>query len=175
MPKKPIRISKETRQPTASVIKAVTPHGIRNAEMMSAIHILDPNKKTGINNTVGIVDKTATVCYTIFGEHDELRDISGQLNVEGYPTINNGKKSKIYAKAVLIEGKFPQYFVRLDSSGHFFNPIDIFDNSSHAKIRHAASEAEMFAPVKDSTFIQYVKFLKTRNDGYLRQAERNNL
>jgi hypothetical protein len=157
MPKKSRKVVEEPQ--------AVTSHGIRDAEMRAAIL---PLKRRPVKE----VTAKSTIYYTIFGEHDDLVNMSGDMDQDGYPVyFGDDHPEKIYAKASI--GPQNKYYIRLDNIGHFFNPIGLLTSSSHNKYRYIKDQKYSFVEVNPEVFRQYVMFLKTRNDAWYRQAERN--
>lgn len=146
------------------VAKPVKPHGIRQAEMAEAVRPLKVDKP---NTKSAPQFKTF---FTIFGNHDRLIDEEGNEGENGYPALNTEIKSKVYAR--INHGPRTKYYVRVDAIGNFYNPIGLYEEKSN-KSRYV--DNFVFAEVNFDIFLKYVKFLKTRNDGYLRQAQREGM
>jgi hypothetical protein len=153
--------------PTKSrkVIKPNAPtHGIRQAELDQCVVRLQTKQPD-----TKLVKQFKTY-YTIFGEHDRLIDEEGNEGENGYPSLDKEVKKKIYAK--IAHGARTKYYIRVDATGMFYNPIGLYEERSN-KSRYVNNF--VFAEVNQNIFVKYAKFLKTRNDGYLRQARREGM
>jgi hypothetical protein len=92
-----------------------------------------------------------TVYYTMKGSN-------GQLQESGH-TTQEEPNSYTYARE---SGTKKQ--IRLDDRGDFMNPVGMY--AQRAKM-------ERWATVTDAAFASYLNFLQTKNQMFLRQAERN--
>ena len=79
-----------------------------------------------------------------------------------------------YARRITMNGKTSHY-VRQGSNGMLFNPIGIFSNpagTANKISKHSGKQTWVFRKVPERVFRFYINFLKTKNSGYLRNAER---
>jgi hypothetical protein len=97
--------------------------------------------------------------YTVYGKHDF---IDSQNN----PRINIEDKKRICAKEV--RGK---YSIRMASDGSLYDPNSMFNNILSEQEIHKAVHIP-YRPVKKIVFDIYMKYLQTKNNVYIRQAER---
>lgn len=100
-----------------------------------------------------------SVFYTIIGSEDYLLD-------GNQPCVNNEDSEKIFAKRI----KDKRYILR-NSAGNFLNPIDAF-NTPNPKATRNGNSLWSWVEVEESTFAFYLRFLRTQNHTWLRQAER---
>ncbi len=92
-----------------------------------------------------------TVYYTIKGKQTSF-------NEAGFP-VQDDENQYTYARET---GKKKQ--IRLDDRGEFMNPLGLY--AQRVKM-------ERWVSVSDGTFASYLQFLKTKNQMFIRQAERN--
>jgi len=77
-----------------------------------------------------------------------------------------------YAKRVNNEGKII-YYVKQDKYGNLYNPNGLYsERTENRNTRHAAGQQWKFRETDKKTFDYYVKFLKTKNEAWLNNAER---
>ena len=77
-----------------------------------------------------------------------------------------------YAKTVRINGK-KIYYVKQDKYGKLYNPRGMYSEGNESKeLRHAGRPNWIFRDVEKKVFDYYLKFLKTKNEAWLTNAER---
>jgi|688.fasta_scaffold518062_2 hypothetical protein len=104
--------------------------------------------------------------YTIAGSEDFKDDeFNPRLNVENNQT---------YAKSIYIpDNNSTRYYVKLDSRGKLFNPMSKFNESvSQNFINRVCKENTKFQDVNPKIFSMYLRFLRTKNESWLNNAER---
>jgi hypothetical protein len=126
------------------------------------------------------------VSYTVFGQHNEL--------IDNYPVlwdIDNGKtitvaheRPEAYARKVVMSNRL-RYYIKRDSNGKLFNPLSITGESRHQKDRNHTTttnridgsvvQSGRFVEVNKNIFTMYLKFLKTKNQAWLLNAERDRI
>ena len=104
--------------------------------------------------------------YTLFGKHDFLSD-------DEEPLLFEETDKLAYAKKVWINNGHPKYYIRRTTEGTLYNPIGLDPETQHNKtIHHAVRTDSDFVPVNKKVFELYIQFLKTKNPGFLRSAQR---
>ena len=112
------------------------------------------------------------VCYTILGKNDFV-------DGEGYPLVldDDGVEAEnrdiTFAKKISSGGRNWRFFIKMDNSGHLFNPIGIYEGGHARRIR--GTKQFNFKEVGIRAFNFYVDFLRTKNEARLRNAEREAL
>tara|TARA_Y100000004_G_scaffold182631_1_gene229587 strand:+ start:1225 stop:1596 length:372 start_codon:yes stop_codon:yes gene_type:complete len=102
--------------------------------------------------------------YTIFGEHEYLDE-------NNFPKLKDGTKD-VLAKSITIDDN-TRYFIKLGSHGKIYNPIGMFsEGTSNKFLSKIGKKAWEFKSVSPRVFDLYIKFLKTKNIAWLRNAER---
>ena len=102
--------------------------------------------------------------FTIFGKHDFLAD-------DGSPLLVDEADSMVFAKKIWVNNGNPSYQIKRAVDGRLFNPIGA-DEGRHNKTIHGAKGEYNFRPVNKKVFELYIKFLTTKNQTFLRSAER---
>ena len=111
------------------------------------------------------VETPETCSFTISGKNDAT-------SVEGYPIITNEASDFAFAKKIVGVQK-TRYFVKMNSSGKILNPIGLYSESTHNKqLRHTGAAEWQYAEVNEKVFTNYLNFLKSRNNAWLLNAER---
>ena len=112
------------------------------------------------------VSNTEVVFFTISGK-ENLTD------EEGYPILTSDKKDLICAR-LDTNGDHNRYFVRRDGDGSFYNPIGLYSDGYMTRTGKRISKPELdFRTVNQNVFYLYLQFLKTKNEAWLRNAERS--
>lgn len=113
------------------------------------------------------VDKPRAEHYfTLIGEEDyQDNDFNPRVKEE-----NN----KAYAKSIYVpDNNTTRYYIKLDSRGKLYNPIGTYqDNQQHQFINRVCKEQTRYKDVSPKTFDMYLNFLKTKNESWLNNAER---
>jgi len=77
-----------------------------------------------------------------------------------------------YAK-VITSGNKASYYVKQDKYGNLFNPQGMYQEGTQRKqMRHAGRPRWVFIKVDQKIYDLYIKFLETKNEAWLHNAER---
>ena len=106
-----------------------------------------------------------TVLYTIRGRHDFV-DQDGRFQVNFEPVEKD--KNITYVHAIRRNSR---YLVKLGENGRLFNPYGPFSEGMETKQR-VGRPTWKFINTTKANFDQYVTFLKTKNEVFLKNAER---
>jgi len=80
--------------------------------------------------------------------------------------------SSAYAKSVNNNGK-TIYYVKQNKYGRLYNPSGMYSEGNESKqLRHAGRPNWVFRDVEKKVFDYYLKFLETKNEAWLNNAER---
>jgi hypothetical protein len=152
---------------------------VREADINKAIF-----RPKGENPKVEILEGDIT--YTLFGKHDEL--------IDDYPTLwdaDNGKiiilaheREEACARKAITANRI-RYYIKRDNSGKLFNPLAITGNTNHQKDKKRTTtsnradgtviQSGRFVEVNKNIFSMYLKFLRTKNQAWLLNAERERI
>lgn len=72
-----------------------------------------------------------------------------------------------------ISANEKHYFIRVDNTGKLFNPLSYKPEIKNNRVIIKMSQANNFIKVSEDVFNTYLKFLRTKNELWLNQAERN--
>jgi hypothetical protein len=121
--------------------------------------------------------------FTMIGKGDETVDENGNCSSDGYPllwdiaeenkSVTPAKdRSEAYARSIKgTNGRL--FYVKRDSKGGLYDPIQTLPNSRHAKSLHKAENSVfMFKQVSHKVFSYYLNYLKTKNASWLKNAQR---
>ena len=109
--------------------------------------------------------KTDVVFFTLSGKEDVVDE-------DGYPVLTSHKIDLICAR-LDISGDHRKYQVRRDGNGSFYNPQGLYSDGYMTRTGKRISKPELdFRTVNQSVFQLYLQFLKTKNEAWLRKAER---
>jgi hypothetical protein len=110
--------------------------------------------------------KTNVVFFTLSGKEDLIDE-------DGYPILTSNKVDLICAK-LNSDGDHHRYFVRRDGDGSFYNPSGLYSEGYMTRTGRRVSKPELdFRTVNKNVFYLYLQFLKTKNEAWLRNAERS--
>lgn len=130
-------------------------------QVIDSMFQIDPNREP-------IVEDRKVKCYTVKGKED-------YLDPDNYPITNIESDIRTHAKLVTI-GNTRRYYVKRSKTGRLFNPLGLFDENQQLKqMRHASKPQWEMKMTNQKVFSNYIEFLKTRNEAYLRNAEREEL
>jgi len=102
--------------------------------------------------------------YTVFGQHDYLDNYQ-------FPRLEDGT-GDVLAKSITIDNT-TKHYLKLGSHGKIYNPIGMFsEGTSNKFLSKIGKKAWEFKSVSPRVFSLYIKFLKTKNIAWLRNAER---
>lgn len=110
--------------------------------------------------------ETKNVSYTFHGWHDYLDDNDIPVLCDT-KTEKAGDRDRAFAKSV--NG---QFFVKCNTSGQMYNPLDQMHGGSYAKENARMGKMWEFRSVPKISFDRYLQFLRTKNVSYLLNAER---
>ena len=109
---------------------------------------------------------TTVVFFTLSGKEDLTDE-------DGYPVLTSNKVDLICAK-LNSDGDHHRYFVRRDGDGSFYNPHGLYSEGYMTRTGRRVSKPELdFRTVNKNVFYLYLQFLKTKNEAWLRNAERS--
>lgn len=116
--------------------------------------VLDQSKSTDDREYLG---------YTIYGKHDFLDENKN-------PRINNENNS--LAKSITVNNK-TKYYIKVGSYGKVYNPMGLYsEGTSNKFLAKVGKNAWEFTEVNQKVFDMYVSFLRTKNQAWLNNAER---
>jgi len=112
--------------------------------------------------------------FTTLGKHDRLTNEYGENAQDGdksYPLISDPNSTNAFARIDI--GNQTRYYIRMNSSGKFYNPSNSYGETRHNKeIRHATNDKWAFREVNYKVYMYYLNFLKTANIAWLNNCER---
>lgn len=116
------------------------------------------------------VPEREVYCYTIAGDHDYL---DGQGNPALMDTEDEEAedRAETFAMKVLTSSGTTRYFIKQGPDGRLFNPLGI-DEWTHNKTRKGGDKVWHYHQVGSEAFDLYIKFLRTKNTAYHKNAER---
>jgi hypothetical protein len=104
--------------------------------------------------------------YTIINDNDFLDDDN---NPRRYKDDN-----KVYAKKI-ITNKSTKFLVKIDNSNKLYNPLSSVSSIRSTKIPQSIALPEnKFKQVSENVFSMYIHFLRSKNEAWLNNAEREN-
>ena len=113
------------------------------------------------------VDKPRTESYFTLIGYEEFQDNDFNPRVKQENEIT-------YAKSIYVpDNNSTRYYVKLDSRGKLYNPIGTYqDNQQHQFINKVCKDTMRYKDVSPKIFDMYLSFLKTKNESWLNNAER---
>ena len=126
-------------------------------------HIIRQNKEVKSIYPEGSVKNT--LLYTVRGREDFV-DQDGFFQINFQP-IEHAKRNP-YVHAIKHQKRF---LVKLGENGKLFNPYGPFSEGMETKQR-AGRPTWKFINTTENNFNQYITFLKTKNEVFLKNAER---
>ena len=85
------------------------------------------------------------------------------------------ENEKTVAKYYHVEN-IKQYAIKLSTNNELFNPYSIYDTEkSHSPLHDTIRNSNRFIFVNQTVFEYYLKFLMTKNNAWLKKAERERL
>jgi len=146
---------------------------VRHNDIKSAI-FRPKNPKNADTNDSSLGDNIErdVVVYTMSGENDYLDDSNNPI-LFSTKDIEAEDRDNAYAKTIRVNDNNLKYFVRRDSSGKFFDPIGMYSEKNHNKLRHHTQDRQWeWVEVNVKSFEYYLRYLTTRNKAHLINAER---
>lgn len=114
----------------------------------------NPNEETTVENKF----------YTILGKQDFV-------DGDGYTRAHEENVNNHLAKLQLLNNTKPRYFVKMSEFGSLLNPISSMNQSSYS-FKKADFVNGKYIEVNKRVFKLYIDFLKTKNNAYLINAEK---
>ena len=104
------------------------------------------------------------------------RDSRGHMVFSSPDQIDPGH-DECYAKLVVIkrseDNYYSKYFIKIGVDGQIFNPWGMFSEGTQGQFNKVLGKPEWnFTEVKEKCFEFYIKFLQSRNNAWLNNAER---
>ena len=106
-----------------------------------------------------------TILYTVSGRQDFVDD-DGFFQINFQP-VDNAKVNP-YVHAIKHQNR---YLVKLGENGRLFNPYGLYSEGMETKQRVGRPTWKFINTTKNN-FDQYITFLKTKNEVFLKNAER---
>ena len=106
-----------------------------------------------------------TILYTVSGRQDFV-DENGFFQINFQP-VDDAKKNP-YVHAIKHQNR---YLVKLGENGRLFNPYGLYSEGMETKQR-VGRPTWKFVTTNENNFKNYVKFLTTKNEIFLKNAER---
>ena len=156
-------------KPTKSTMR------IRQADLDAAIF----RPKNQIVND----DHEDVLTFCMFGKHNELANLKGEEDKNGYPllydaetktgTIKEAKqRDEACAYCIYYSGR-KKFYIKKNVQGRLLNPLGIYDEGQQMrKLNHKDQNVWLYKEVNVLAFEMYLKFLKTKNTAWLSNAER---
>lgn len=103
--------------------------------------------------------------YTAHGAHDSL-------DVDNNPVLNEDSDKTLAKKIIRSDGTI-KYTIKLSSEGKLLNPFSIYGQEKNSTfLDRVCRSNSKFKEVNQKSFDLYLKFLKTKNNAWLLNAER---
>ena len=137
------------------------------------------------------IQESKKLVFTIIGKHQDTVDALGNHLRNGYPLLRDlsGKNHKVipaeelpsaYAMSVKY-GNTIKYYVKRGGDGRLYNPLGIYNeqlsmSSTHSSNSNAVRDGRplyRFDEVNQKIFMNYLTFLKTRNQAWLTICQRD--
>tara|TARA_R100000656_G_C3947095_1_gene127738 strand:+ start:926 stop:1366 length:441 start_codon:yes stop_codon:yes gene_type:complete len=104
------------------------------------------------------------------------RDSRGHMVFSSPDQIDPGH-DECYAKLVVIkrseDNYYSKYFIKIGVDGQIFNPWGMFSEGTQGQFNKVLGKPKWdFTEVKEKCFEFYIKFLQSRNNAWLNNAER---
>ena len=128
-------------------------------------HVIRQDKDKDGFYTEPVTSNQNTVLYTVRGREDFV-DQNGCFQINYQPVEK--AKTNPYVHAIRHNHR---YLVKLGENGKLFNPYGPFSEGMETKQR-VGRPTWKFINTNKNNFDQYVNFLKTKNEVFLKNAER---
>lgn len=116
--------------------------------------VMDHNKST---------DERECESYTIYGKHDFIDNGKN-------PRVNEEKTA--LAKKIKLNSK-TKYYIKVGAYGKIYNPMGLYsEGTSNKFLAKVGKNAWEFTEVNQKVFDMYISFLRTKNQAWLNNAER---
>jgi hypothetical protein len=104
--------------------------------------------------------------FTLVGFEDFIDSV-------GLAKLTNENNEKVFAKQISRKDGTTKFMIRLASNGKLFNPLSIYGvEQDNSFLNRVCRSNKKFREVNQKTFDWYLKFLNTKNIGWLNNAER---
>ena len=122
-----------------------------------------------MDNNEFILNKTKTsdskeyILYTILGSHDFIDNSQN-------PRVNS--ESNALAKQITSNNK-NRFYIKIGMYGKIYNPMGLYSEGKANKfLAKIGKNAWEFTEVNKTVFDMYINFLRTKNQAWLNNAER---
>ncbi len=94
----------------------------------------------------------------------------------GYPRLKKYDELKTYAIISIRSNNTLKFMIKVDKSNKLYNPFSVYDeiNTSSVFLSTISRKSKLFKEVSKVVFDLYLKFLVSKNSGWLLNAEREN-
>lgn len=139
---------------------------MKDSELQSAIHFIDPKRGQAPSGFVDIVD--GEVGYGI-----GAAKIATQVEIGSDNQRRQEDNPDCFCKLIVVQGT-PVFYIKSDMSNRLANPWDAVTSVSQEQrfSKRTGRSAWKFIKVNQECFEFYLKFLDTRNTNYYRTCER---
>lgn len=121
------------------------------------------NNMFAINNRKN-EDTKINEFFTIYGKHKSLDKDNNPIT-----DCDNGD---VLAKRITINSK-SKYYIKVGAYGKIYNPMGLYsEGTSNKFLAKAGKNAWEFTEVNSKVFDMYINFLRTKNQAWLSNAER---
>lgn len=160
--------------------KSINTTRISSKDLAEAI--FRPNKEKG---EIQQETENSITVFTLTGQEDELTDETGQSKENGFPALwdiehedgsveSSEDEDNAYAKTSYNYGK-RKFFIKENNRRTLMNPVGGLADSiqqERKQLKMLGKDKFKYREVGYHAFMLYLKFLKTKNNAYLIQAER---
>ena len=126
-------------------------------------HVIRQNKE--VKSIYPDTSVKNTILYTVRGREDFV-DQDGFFQIDFQP-VDDAKRNP-YVHAIKHQSR---YLVKLGENGKLFNPYGLYSEGMETKQRVGRPTWKFINTTKNN-FEQYITFLKTKNEVFLKNAER---
>lgn len=107
-----------------------------------------------------------TILYTIIDQHNFIDN-------DNNPRLSEDS-NRVYAKKI-IKNNTQKYLIKVDNTNKFYNPLSPVSSIKPTKILQTISiPKNQFKQVNQEIFSMYLNFLRSKNEAWLHNAEREN-
>jgi len=151
---------------------------VRPSDLAEAVRPIRKQEKVTVPSDRPVIAYTMNDAKSMTMNEFMHKDQDGNWVLEDVPYDDSDnvlpaeKRDEAFAKEVFTRERV-KYFVKRNSRGRFLNPMGMFSEMRHAKEMHSAGTAEWtYREVNKKVFVLYLTFLKTKNQAWLLNAER---
>lgn len=119
------------------------------------------------NLTTKNAETTSEEYFTCDGNHDFY-------DSNGCPRLSSYNDEKVFAKISTRLNNTKKFMIKVDQSNKFYNPFSVYGNKNVAStfVNTVTRNPKPFKEVSKLVFDLYIKFLVSKNSGWLLNAER---